>query len=284
MAEATTNLRPTQQVRARALIIPREHGAWGLLLIPLLSGAATGIAASHRILPLVLFTVAVLALFWLRTPFESLLGSSPMSAHTQSERRTAMLACCSLAAVALICLAALVWHGQHRGLFWFGLVAVLIFGAQTGLRKLGRNLRMHAELVGALALTCAAPAAYYVATGQLDFRAWGLWAANWIFAGNQIHFVHLRIHAARANSFSEKLAQGPWFFANQLLMIPVLVAAALAHLLPFLVPLAFVPVLIRGVYWFVRKPAPLQIKKLGWSEIKQGVLFGILLTIFFIIR
>jgi len=266
------------------LVIPREHGAWGLLLIPLLSGAATGIAATHRVWPLVLFAGAVLALFWLRTPLESLLGSSPMSAHTRSERRTAISACFGLGTAGLICLAALMWNGQHLGLLWFGLIAALAFGAQAGLRRLGRNMRMYAELVGGLGLTCTAPAAYYVATGQLDVRACGLWATNWIFAGNQIHFVHLRIHAARANGFSEKLAQGRWFFVNQVLMTLVLAAAALAHFLPYLVPLAFLPVVIRGVYWFFSRPAPLQIKSLGWSEMKQGVLFGILLIVFFIVR
>jgi hypothetical protein len=284
MTEAASDLRPGQQARSRALIIPREHGAWGLLLIPLLTGAGTGIAASHQVWPLVLFTAVVLALFWLRTPFESLLGSSPMSARSQAERKAALLACLLLAIIALACLAALMWHGKHLGLLWFGLIVALMFGIQVGLKKLGRNMRLPAELVGALGLTCTAPAAYYVATGKLDFCAWGLWAANWMFAGNQIHFVHLRIHGARASGFSKKLAEGWLFFLNQVLVIPILVAAAFAHWLPVLVPFAFVPVLARGFYWFLSKPAPLQIKRLGWSEMKQGVLFGILLTIFFIIR
>ena len=283
MTEAATDRHPAQRVRAHALVIPREHGAWGLLLIPLLTGAATGIATTHRVWPLILFTVTVLALFWLRTPFESLLGSSPMSAHTPVERKSAAIACLSLAAVAISCLAALMWNGEKLGLLWFGGIVALIFGTQVVLRRLGRSLRMAAELVGALGLTCTAPAAYYVATGQLGLRAWGLWAANWIFAGNQIHFVHLRIQAARAIGFAEKLAQGRLFFVNQVLMVPVLLVAGLAHLLPLLAPVAFVPVLIRGLYWFLCKPGPLQIKSLGWSEMRQGVLFGILLATFFII-
>jgi hypothetical protein len=53
---------------------------------------------------------------------------------------------------------------------------------------------MAAQLAGAIGLTCTAPAAYYVGTGRLSERAFVLWAANWIFAGNQIHFVQLRIH------------------------------------------------------------------------------------------
>ena len=38
-----------------------------------------------------------------------------------------------------------------------------------------------------IGLTSTAPGAYYVATGQLDGRAWALWLANWLFAGDQIH-------------------------------------------------------------------------------------------------
>ena len=207
-----------------------------------------------------------------------------MSAHTHAERKAAVVACLSLAAVAILCLTALMWNGHYLALLWFGLIAALIFGGQALLKKLGRNVRMAAEIIGAIGLTCTAPAAYYVATGELDLRAWSLWAMNWMFAGNQIHFVHLRIHAARAGGLREKLAAGRWFFVIQVLMVPLLIFAALVHWLPYLAPLVFIPVLGRGFYWFFRGPAPLQIKKLGWSEMGQGVLFGILLTILFIVH
>ena len=32
-------------LRQKSLIIPREHGAWGILLVPLVTGAAFGLAA-----------------------------------------------------------------------------------------------------------------------------------------------------------------------------------------------------------------------------------------------
>src|SRR5271166_361636 len=182
-----------QHARTRALIVPREHGAWGLLLVPLFTGAAVGIASAHRAWPLVLFPVAALALFWLRTPVESLLGTNPLSAQTPAERRIALIVSAALAAVSAACLAA------------------LAFVFQTWLMKLGRKLRMAAQLLGAIGLTCTAPAAYCVATGHMDARAWVLWAANWIFAGNQIHFVQLRIHAARAATLREKFTRGRGF-------------------------------------------------------------------------
>ena len=47
--------------RRRALILPREHGAWGILLIPLATGAAVGVSAGGRLLPLVPLTAAFFA-------------------------------------------------------------------------------------------------------------------------------------------------------------------------------------------------------------------------------
>ncbi len=71
MTDTSLSVRSVQQARTRALVVPREHGAWGLLLfVPLFTGAAVGVASTQREWPLVLFTVAALALFWLRTPME----------------------------------------------------------------------------------------------------------------------------------------------------------------------------------------------------------------------
>ena len=277
-ADKSLSVRSLQQPRARALVIPREHGAWGLLLVPLFSGAAVGMASTERAWPLILFTVAALALFWLRTPVESLLGTTPLSAHTSAERRTSLLVSIGLGAVSAGCLAALFWHGRNHGLLLLGGFAALAFIAQTLLIKLNRNLRMTAQMLGAIGLTCTAPAAYYVATGRLDARAWVLWSANWIFAGDQIHFVQLRLHAARAATLGEKLRRGRGFLLGQILLLPVLGAAAHWRLMPALVMLAFIPVLTRGFYWFFAGQKPLQVNSLGWSEMRQGVLFGILLA------
>jgi len=259
-------------------VVPREHGAWGLLLIPLFTGAAVGLASAQRAWPLALFAIAALTLFWLRTPVESLLGTTPLTAQTSSERRTSILVSAGLGAAAAGCFAALLWNGRNRGLLLLGGISLFAFVVQTLLMKSGRKLRMTAQLLGAIGLTCTGPAAYYVTTGRLDTHAWILWAANFIFAGNQIHFVQLRIHAARAATAGEKFGRGPVFFLGQILLLPVLGAAAYWRLMPALVLLAFVPGLIRGFYWLFGGYQPLQVRSLGWSEMRQGVLFGILLA------
>jgi YwiC-like protein len=272
----------TQQARARALIVPREHGAWGLLLIPLFTGVAAGLAPRYHVGSLLVFTVGALALFWLRTPVESLLGTAAIKAHTSQERRTALLTSAVLIVVSGACLAGLMWNGKNLQILLLGTVAALAFAIQALLRRLGRQARMAAQLVGVIGLTCAAPAAYYIGAGRLDERSLVLWAANWAFAANQIHFVQLRIHAARAANFSEKFAQGRSFFLAQIVLLVVLILSVVLQAAPALTIIAFVPMIIRGTQWFFRKPEPLDVKRLGWSEMKQGVLFGILLAIAFI--
>jgi hypothetical protein len=272
------------KARVRALIIPREHGAWGLLLVPLFTGLVAGFASSYRAAPLILFTFAALALFWLRTPLESLIGTSPISAHTQEERRVALSTSILIAAVAAACLIALLWGGRNQGLLWIGAIAAAALVVQAVLRKLSRSTRMASQFVGSIGLTATAPAAYYLGSGKLDSRALVLWAANWAFACDQVHFVQLRIHAGRAATFSEKFAKGKFFFLGQILLAVVLIVAALRQIIPPLVLVAFVPALIRGSRWFFLPPAPLDVRKLGWSEMKQGIVFGILLALAFLIH
>jgi len=282
MTTTDPNVFAVQQARRRAMIVPREHGAWGLLLVPLFTGLVAGFAPEHRIWPLLLFTVAALSLFALRTPVESLLGIGPLSARTADERWTAFIGSASFATVAAVCLSALMWKGRYPALLIFGAASVAALAMQGLLRKLGRGTRMLSQIVGAIGLTSTAPAAYYIGTGHLDTRAFVLWVANWIFAGNQIHFVQLRIHAARATTFPEKLTRGKLFLAAQPVLLLAFALGSRWHILPALSSVAFIPAVVRGSRWFFQKPKPLDVKKLGWSEMKHGVTFGLLLALAFL--
>jgi len=282
MPENSEAVSTAQRARRRALIVPREHGAWGLLLVPLFTGVAAGFAPAYRAWPLLVFTVATLSLFWLRTPLESLMGTGSLTAHTSGERWTALIASVCLGAISAACLTGLMWKGRNSGLLFLGAATALAFVTQAVLGMFGRRARMAAQLVGTVGLTCTAPAAYYIGTGRLDERAFVLWAANWIFAGNQIHFVQLRIRAAHAATFSEKFDRGRFFFLAQPAFLVLITLASLWRVLPPLAIIAFAPALVRGTQWFLRKPESLDVKKLGWSEMKHGVAFGVLLALAFI--
>ena len=265
--------------RARSLVWPREHGAWGILLVPLVTGAAVGLETGRGFLPLLLFTLAALALFCLRMPAEVLLETTPLRAQSPAERRTVISYLCLYAAVAAVSLLLLFWKEHAYGLLLLGAAAAVAFGAQAVLRKLGRDTRMSSQLVGSIGLTSTAAGAYYMAAGQLDARALVLWAANWLFAANQIHYVQLRIHAARATGPAAKLARGWAFLLGESATALSLVLAWRLALLPAWAALAFAPVLLRGLAWFLRAAAPLQVRRLGQSELAHAIVFGALLIL-----
>jgi len=53
------------------MVVPREHGAWGMLLVPLATGAVVAAKSAINGSALALFIMAAMSLFWLRTPLES---------------------------------------------------------------------------------------------------------------------------------------------------------------------------------------------------------------------
>jgi len=249
-----------------------------MLLVPLVTGAAVGWRDGGQVGPVLLLTTAVLTLFWLRAPVESWLGTSAVRVQTRQERQLVLGASLPLATIMAVTLSALFWRGENRELILLGLIAGAAFAAQLLLKRLGRATRMAAEVVGALALTVTAPAAYYVSTGRLDARAWALWLVNWLFATDQVHFVWLRIHGARTAGLREKLTLGWRFLAGQILLGGILALACHFRWLPKLTLIAFAPVLLRGFAWFVKKPQPIVVRRLGWTELAHAVVFGVLLT------
>jgi len=246
--------------------------------VPLVTGATAGLLHGGSIPNLVPLCVVAVALFWLRTPIESWLGGTPVRARTPEELRLVRKAVLALSSVSAAGLVGLFWGGRNRGLIGIGSAAGAAFLIQVGVRSIWRSGRTAAQMVGAAGLTSTAPAAYSAVTGHLDAAAWSLWGANLLFAMNQIHFVQLRIGAARAANRHEKLAAGRGFLAGQLLLIAAVTEACLHHLFPWTAAAAFVPVLARGFGWFITPPKPLAIHALGKSELFYACLFGVLVV------
>jgi len=224
--------------------MPREHGAWGMLLVPF----ATAIAICGRFDgKAVLLLVSTLCFYiarasWLRRNWKWM----------------GVLLVGSLAAAAPLFF---VWK-----LWWlaaFGAVAA-VFAAQPNPRGIGRQL----VAVGGLTLT--APAAWYAATGALDATAFWLWLWNTLYFVGGVLYVRLRIERA-----------GPrWavlvFYAALLLFV---LALALANVVSYRLLLVFAPAAARAAIGVGRLTQPLRVKRLGWSEMAHAVLFGALLAV-----
>lgn len=274
MSDTITDLRALSSTRLRAFVLPREHGAWGILLVPLITGATVGLLRGGALLPELLFLLASISLFCLRTPVEAALATSAQHIDTPAEGRLVLAAAVGYGAVGSIALAVLLWNGKNPGLWLMGAIAALSFSAQALLRKLGRETRMASQMVGLVGLTSTAAGAYYVSTGRFDLTASMIWVANWLFAANQVHMVQLRIHNAKAAGFRQRLARGWKFLAGEILTVALLLLFWYFRLLPKMSVVAFHPMLLRGAAWFFKKPRPLRVHRLGWMELGFALIFG----------
>jgi hypothetical protein len=261
--------------RVRGFYWPREHGAWGMLLVPLVTGAAAGHPRGERIIWILLFAVAALGLFFLRTPVEAGLGISALRPQNDRERRLIHYFICLYACVAGLALAVLLLWARAYGLLLLGGAVAIAFLLQAILKQLGRNTRMNAQLTGAVALSSTSAGAYYLATGHVGPTGAIIWLANWLFAANQIHFVQLRIHTARATGRSEKFRSGRGFLLHQAVCLLLLGFIWRAAWLPGLILVAFAPLLVRGFAWFLETPQPLQVHRLGVRELLYAIIFGV---------
>lgn len=255
------------------MLWPREHGAWGILLVPLVTGAAVGELHGGALAPVLLFLAASLALFCLRTPVEALLGASAVRAQRGTERQWVMLAAGLYSAIAISALL-LLFRDGNRGLLALGAAAAASFGVQAGLRKLGRSTRTTSQVLGAIGLTSTAAGAYYVTTGHLDLRALELWGANWLFAANQIIFVQLRLHGGKVEGFGNRFAAGWHAMLGLGVTIVLLFAAFELGTLPRRAVLAYHPMILRNLWWYFQKPRPLNVHRLGIRELISALVFG----------
>ena len=274
MASATSNFHLLSGSRGRSFVLPREHGAWGMLLVPLATGAIAGNPAGVRIVWILLFAAVALGLFCLRTPVEAASGFSALRPQNDDERRLIYTFISLYASAVVAALTVLMLRAHAYGLLLLGAAAAIAFLLQAILKQLGRNTRLNSQLTGAIALSSTAPGAYYLATGHFGSVALILWLANWLFAANQIHFVQLRIHNARATTPGEKLRQGKAFLIHQAFSLLLLGLIWRAGWLPGLILMAFSPLFMRGLAWFLASPRPLQVRRLGISELLYAIVFG----------
>jgi hypothetical protein len=219
--------------------VPREHGAWGILLIPF--ATAVGVAGVWN-LPVALLLVSVLCFFVARTSWLK-----------RNYRWTAILLAGSLAAaVPLVA----VWK-----LWWlpaFGAVAAVLAAQPTR-----QGLAPQVLEVGGLTLT--APAAWYAATGTLDYR---LWVLNALYFAGGVFYVRMHLASAVARRPVQR--------------VPTLIyhgaLAVVAALWPP-VGLAFLPAIARALVGVIRLSPTLRIKRLGWTEVAYSLVFAALVIL-----
>lgn len=246
--------------------IPKEHGAWAMLYVPLLLGASAAGAWSIRILWLAIAATAFLfareaALAWWRA---RLPGRDPGNAFRM------LLLYLALAAAAGL---ELILSERLWGLAPLGAVAAALaaWHARQVARREERTVAT--ELVGIAGLTLTAPAAHYAALGRWETTGLWLWTASAAYFTSSIFYVKLRVLTAYPKEPREfaRIRRWCWFYHAALALAAGLLVASGA--VPVLVLPAYAPILLRA-FWHLWRPAPrLVLKRIGVLEILYSAIF-----------
>ncbi len=228
--------------------IPREHGAWVILYAPL--ALAFVAARPSSTLPAILITTAVTGAFLARNALGPIM-----------RRRNPPGAGFWLGLFSLIFLSGavpLILAYKRIDLIPVGLIVCGAFGVHALLAALPSRTRLDrsqaGELLAVAALAMTGPAGYVAASGRLDSTAWWIWLACTLFFGSAVLRVKTMLIAAKERGLLS--LHRKWKLGAASLISHVLIAAgallALLYGLPgILTAVAFMPVVVRGVWGFV---------------------------------
>ena len=259
--------------------LPKEHGSWAMLSVPLLVGLIVAAQWQRRS---VLLFAAALGFFLLRFPVDLLIKTRrrPTSDRVWLIRWTIVYA-----VVTVICGAWLLIVDRLYGLLLLGALGSALLAYHWWLVEKRREMSVAGELAGIGALALGAPLAYYTATGLLDDTAALLWLVNALYFGGTVFYIKLKVRQQprepRPDRVRERLIKARACLVYQSVVLTV--ACALVGLLgqPLWLLMAFVPMTAKVLYgaaqWQDKKS--LSLPRLGVIEIVHAAIFAALISI-----
>ena len=236
--------------------MPREHGAWGILLVPFATAAG---AAGVFDVKMALLLASVLCFYMARTSY--LKGNW---------KWTAILLAGSFGCTAPLLV---VWN-----LWW--LAAFGAAAAPLAFRKTERGVAM--QLLAVCGLTLTAPAAWYTGTTHLDTQAFLLWMLNLLYFAGGVFYVKMHVAAAIRRepfkSFADRARHGAAVLAYHAGLVTVLLALVSNGVVSFWASLAYAPVVMRAFVGVARLGPTLRIRRLGWTEVAYSLVYAAVLV------
>lgn len=248
------------------LKLPREHGAWAMLYVPLVLGVAVAGRINWAVWLLLLATTALFIsreslLIWWRVRTRG---------RAASEAGRLLLIYLALAAAAGLPLV-LVWR-----LFWLvplGMVgvALLLINGKQATRLEERSLGN--ELLAICGLTLTAPASYYAARGGWDATAWWLWLLSACYFASSVFYIKLRIYSLNPRKQQDQRRARRRCALYHSFLLLALVWLLVTGNLPLFALVAFAPVLARTFWRLVKPVRQVNLTRAGILEIVYSLIF-----------
>ena len=250
----------------RRLELPREHGAWGMLVVSALAGLITAGQPGEGSAWLVL---ALLAGFSSRESMVQTLRAWKRQRPAGISGRLALIKLSIMGLAGGVLLFRLgLW-----GLLWTALAAAILGALHLRDALAGNERSVSGQLVAILAITLAAPAADYVAHGSWRPQALAVWLLCVLYFASAVFYLKVRVgtvNRKRGRDLPRVRRQCAAYHA--FLALLVLVLAVRTPLGPPLV-LAYLAIVLRAAWFLVRPSQVLRLKRIGYLEVAYSLIF-----------
>ncbi len=263
--------------------IPKEHGSWAMLIVPLFLGLVIAPTWHWRAIVLL---VAAFGFFLVRYPLATLVKTR----RRASPEKKAYLWRWTIIYGTVTAFSG-GWLVLVEGLRWLaviGVVGALLLGLHLWLVYRRQEMSVLGELSGIFGLALGAPMAYYTASGLLDGTAAALWLVNALYFGGTVFYIKLKVRGQprqpAPESLNERLAKGKACLAYQGVVLVIVLGLIIFKQMPVLILVAFLPVTVkvwRGVKQWQDKKS-LSLVRLGVTELVHAVVFAGLVIIAFL--
>ncbi len=265
-------------MRIPGLIIPKEHGAWAVLLVPMI--VVSGVVGTFS-LNLLFLTGSALPMFMSSGPVQMILRNRLVGSLESEKMREAKLSAGLYLVASLILATPLLLQG-----FWllagFGFLAAVSFLLSFFISK-GTHKTVWSDLLAVFGLTLSAPSSYYVLQGSIDSLSLELWLLNFLFFGSSVFYVHMKITATKFKGSElkapQKLLLGKMNIAYHVVVLAIITTLVALNYTEELAMGAFAPILIHSIYGTIKLSTKVSFKRLGFLLLGQSIVFGILVTL-----
>ncbi|MFQ5577215.1 MAG: YwiC-like family protein [Anaerolineae bacterium] len=256
--------------------LPKEHGSWAMLVVPLLTGLAVAPGWRWRALALL---AAALGFFLLRFPLATLVKTRARKNAARAEQLRWAAVCGGVTAISG---GWLVVGQKLWGLAAMGAAGVLLVIFHLWLVARRREMSVAGQLAGIAGLALGAPMACYTAAGVLNGTAALLWLANTLYFGGTVFYIKLKVRQQPRLPAPERpvrrLLKARACLAYQTFALTVIILLVTLQKAPLLIPLAFAPATVKVLHgaWRWQDKKTLNLVRLGVTEIVHSVTFAAL--------
>lgn len=254
------------------LKLPREHGAWAMIYVPMAVGMLVAGTVNWSVLWLGLSATTFFIARESTTVWWKARRSGTPS-ETAFRYMAGYLLLSALSGLPLLVVYKLFWLIPFAV---FGVILLAINTVQTA-DKEDRSLM--GELLAILGMTATAPTTLYAAQGSWDSSALWLWLINILFFASSVFHVKWLLASTTTRRAAERDQAKRFGLLYHILLGVCLLTGLLTQNFSLWLCIAFAPVVLRALWAIAHPVQRVNLKRVGIQEIVYSLIFVVALAI-----